>query len=514
MELLRPQDAFFLYTETARVQQHVGGLALLGRREGGPVCLSDLEERLAAELPRLPRLGQVLSWPARGLARPAWAPAPDLRVADHLQRAELPPPGGQAALLDYVASVMARPLDRSRPLWELHLIDGLPEGRQAYLIKLHHAIADGVGALRAVSLLVDEGSRAVASGDPAAALSSRPTPAPADLAGGGASGPQARWERGRHAAHQGRAMAFASASAVQLADPYLALARWAKRARVSPRRVRRRAAEVVAGLCELAKRGQAGQSSLNGEVGSERRVALVQVPLEGIDELCHLYGASRNDVVVAAVLEGLRPLLAESERGRSHLAGDGSVAHDGRRPDAGMTIRVMIPVSMRTLAQRYQPGSWTAALSADLPVGPMSPGERLRLVRQATSRLKRSHQAAGAAFVMSAVGLWAPPGIHALAARAAYCSRWFNLVVTNLTGPRQPVHVFGAPVEIAYPIVPLANGIGLTVGAMSWGEQMAVALTADPALVPEVDLVAEVVGSCLTREPTGWTTSATSAHAR
>jgi diacylglycerol O-acyltransferase len=477
VELLRPQDAFFLYTETARVQQHVGGLALLGPREAGPVGLADLEERLSARLPRLPRLGHVLSWPARGLARPAWVPAPELRLANHLRRAELRAPGDQTALREYVSAVMARPLDRSRPLWELHLIDGLPGGRQAYLIKLHHAVADGVGALRVVSLLFDEGSRVFDSLDPTAALPAH---------------------------RSGRAAAFATASAVQLADPYLALLRWARRARISPRRVRRRAGDVTAGLWELMRRGPANPSPLNGQVGPARRVALVEAPLGGIDELCHLYGASRNDVVLAAVLEGLRPVLTRSG------SGDGSVASDGRGPVIASTIRVMIPVSMRTVAQRYQLGSWTAALSADLPVGPMSPGERLMHVRQATSRLKRSHQAAGSAFVMSAVGLWAPPRLHAWAARAAYCSRWFNLVVTNLAGPRQPVHLFGAPVEIAYPIVPLADGIGLTVGAMSWGTQMALSLTADPALVPEVDEVALAVRSWLGREPARWRAPAVS----
>lgn len=492
MELLRPQDAFFLYTETARVQQHVGGLALLGQRPSGPIQLSDIEDRVRAEFPRHPRLGQVLSWPARGLARPAWVPAAKLCLVDHLHQATLPAPGGEEELLEYVASVMARPLDRSKPMWQIHLIDGLPDGRQACLIKIHHAVADGVGALRVVSSLYDEEGAEPPENHSSPSL--KGTDGNRDDAPPGA--PSAR-----HGARLGRAFGFATASAIQLADPYLALAQWAKRARASPKRVRRRASDVGAGLWELMRRGPAAQSPLNGEVGPRRRVVLVHAPLEGIDELCHLYRASRNDVVLAAVMEGLQPVLA-GDQGPG--AGNGSVGANGRRPDARSTVRVMIPVSMRTLAQRYLPGSWTAALSADLPVGPMSPSERLSLVREATGRLKRSHQAAGAAFVMSAVGLWAPPSLHARAARAAYCSRWFNLVITNLSGPRQMVHLFGAPVEMAYPIVPLASGIGLTVGAMSWRDQMAVALTADPGLVPALDSVAETVQSCLTRAPTSW----------
>lgn len=497
VELLRPQDAFFLYTETARVQQHVGGLALLGPRASGPISVSDVEERLRNEFPRHPRLGQVLSWPARGLARPAWVPAEELRLSDHLRQATLPAPGGEQALLEYVASVMARPLDRSKPLWQIHIIDGLPDGRQACLIKIHHAVADGVGALRVVSSLYDEES-AEAAGNHSSPLATASADDGPEANGAAVGISSVEHQRG---AGLGRASGFATASAIQLADPYLALAKWARRAHASPKRVRRRATEVGAGLWELMRRGPAAQSPLNGDVGPRRRVALVHAPLEGIDELCHRYRASRNDVVVAAVLEGLQPVLAAD-----HGAGpaDGAAGAGGHRADAPSTIRVMIPVSMRTLAQRYLPGSWTAALSADLPVGPMSPSERLSLVRQATGRLKRSHQAAGAAFVMSAVGLWAPPALHARAARAAYCSRWFNLVITNLSGPRHTVHLFGAPVEMAYPIVPLASGIGLTVGAMSWRDQMAVALTADPGLVPGLDAVAETVGSCLTREPTSW----------
>ncbi|MBO0715244.1 MAG: hypothetical protein J2P59_10850, partial [Acidimicrobiales bacterium] len=298
MELLRPQDAFFLYTETARVQQHVGGLALLGPRGPGPVQLSDIEERLRAELPRHPRLGHVLSWPARGLARPAWVPAGQLRLADHLHQATLPAPGGEQELLEYVASVMARPLDRSKPMWQIHLIDGLADGRQACLIKIHHAVADGVGALRVVSSLYDE-----EGAGPPGNHSSPMATAPAD--GSGDHAPSDAPSAGRgHGTRLGRAVGFATASAIQLADPYLALAQWARRAHASPKRVRRRAGDVSAGLWELMRRGPAARSPLNGEVGPRRRVALVHAPLEGIDELCHLYRASRNDVVLAAVLEG------------------------------------------------------------------------------------------------------------------------------------------------------------------------------------------------------------------
>src|SRR6266511_3406992 len=151
VELLRPQDAFFLYTEMPCVQQHVGGLAILDSsgRPQGPLRRRELVELLGGRLCGLPRLRQRLAVAPLGLARAAWVDDDAFDLGWHVRRLELGCPGGWAELCETVEALMATPMDRSRPLWELHLIDGLDVdgGSQAVVLKLHHAIADGLGAL-------------------------------------------------------------------------------------------------------------------------------------------------------------------------------------------------------------------------------------------------------------------------------------------------------------------------------------------------------------------------------
>jgi WS/DGAT/MGAT family acyltransferase len=236
-----------------------------------------------------------------------------------------------------------------------------------------------------------------------------------------------------------------------------------------PARSFRRAGEIVIGIWQLARAGTAPKTPLNRKVGARRRIVLTDVPLDQVKKIRGKLGGTINDIVLTLIAEGVHSLL------------------DRRGDDA--TIRVMVPVAVRPPGQAAAPGTWTSALSVDVPVGPMRSPERLAAVRALTKRAKRSHQALGASFLMQVVGAWAPAPLHARAARFAYRGRWFNLIVTTLGGIAAPIQLAGARVEVAYPLMPLAEDVGITAAAMTWGDRLTIGLTADADLVPDLERV-------------------------
>jgi WS/DGAT/MGAT family acyltransferase len=459
LELLRPQDAFFLYTEAGNVQQHVGGLAILdpSRRRGGALRPDDLTRLLGGRLHRLPRLRQRLAVPPLGLARPAWVDDDAFDLGWHVRGSRLPAPGTWDQLCALVETVMAEPLDRSRPLWELYLVDGLADGSQAVLLKLHHAIADGLGALNVAHQLFG-----LAGGNSGGVL--RRLRAVTDPVEPGEPSP---W---RPVPPPGRGRLFWRTLARHAAAPWRAFGGALARTGRHPARSLRRAGEIVVGIWQLARAGTAPSCALNRAVGPRRRIVLSDVPLERVKKIRGKLGGTINDIVLTLIAEGLHGLLELR----------------GQPPG---TLRVMVPVAVRPPGQAVAPGTWTSALSLDLPVGPMRPAERLAAVRALTKRAKRSHQALGASFLMQMVGAWAPAALHARAARFAYRGRWFSLIVTTLRGMAVAVELAGAPVVVAYPLMPLAEDVGVTAAAMTWGDRLTIGLTADADAVPDLELV-------------------------
>jgi WS/DGAT/MGAT family acyltransferase len=430
----------------------VGGLAVLDgptRREG-QVRLAEIVARLRAHLDETPRLRQRVTVPWGGLARPLWASAPAFRLDDHVERTDVPDPGGRRQLEDTVATLVAGPLDRDRPLWRLWLLDGLEDGGQAVLIKVHHAVADGIGTMALAEALFDRDDTAPAPATPdPAAPSTRPVPGAAP----------------------GGMELFASALARQLAAPWRELYDTSRRAVADPPGAYRRATRTAAGIWQLARAGSTPPTALNHAVGPDRQVTFFDVPRARI-KAARRAGASDNDVILAAVAAALHARLG---------------------PHAPARVRTVLPVSTRSRRQG-QPGSWTATLTVDLPIGPMTPADRLAAVERAAARAKRSDQVRGSQVVMDAIGTLAPPFLHARFARFAYRGNWFNLIVSTLPGPRGPRYLAGSRVAAAYPIIPLAEDVGVTVGALRWNDRVTIGLNADPSQVDGLDeLAADMV---------------------
>jgi diacylglycerol O-acyltransferase len=444
-ELLGVQDAFFLHTDTGRVHQQVGGLAIAEPAPGGAVPLDWLRDHIARQLPGWPRLRKRLAFPRWSLARPVWVDDPGFDLGWHLRQATLDPPGDRAALEDYVAAAMAEPLDWRRPLWEVHLVGGLDGGRQAVLFKVHHAVADGLGTISAgVSILFEPGPP---GGDP-----------PGPEAGGEPPGPGTGAGDGTPPGALTSAPAGITGEAVRQqlgATARLVRSGW-QAAVQTPGLAWQQASRTARGVWELARAGPAPPSGLNRRLGSRRRLALGEIPLAEFRAVRRGLRATANELVLALA----SAVAAELGAG------------------AGGTVRASLPVSTRRRGP-VEPGSHTSALMVDLPAGAMPPPDRLAAVRQAMAPLRASAQPRGSQFVMAAAGTATPPRVHAAVSRWMYRGRWFNLIATNIPGPVAAPYFGAAPVNVAYPIVPLAEDVGLAVGAMTWSDTVAIGVTTD-----------------------------------
>ncbi len=455
MERLGPQDASFLYLETPSVHQHVGGVAILDptTAPGGHLTYEDLVRVLTSRFHLAPRFRQKIVFPPLAAARPVWVDDTNFDPAFHLRRAALPSPGGRRELIDYVQRVISRPLDRTKPLWEAYFIEGMEDGLAAILTKVHHAMVDGMGAIDLASVVYDFS----------------PIPTVLD--------PQ-KWEP---APEPSRLELLAEALRDQVTHPVGSLAHLARQTLQTPARVLKDFTDVVGGLREIVGGGVlAPPSPFNRKVGPNRRFAMVEAPVQTFKDIKNSLGGTVNDVVLATVAGGLHRLL------RSR-----------REPTRDRTLRAMVPVSVRTEDQASALGNRVSTFFVDLPVGPMGPKKRVHQISEETKHLKDSNYAVGAEFLMN-IGTWAPPTIHAMAARLAARTRVINLVVSNVPGPQIPMYIAGAKLLAQYPVMPIAESMGLSIAVTSLAGTMAFGITADWDTLPDIEFLAAGMEEALT----------------
>ena len=453
MERLGPQDASFLYLETPSVHQHVGGLAILdpSTRPDGTLRLEDVEEVIGSRLHLAPRFRQRVVFPPMSTARPVWVDDGNFDIDFHMRRAALPSPGGRKELVDYVQRVISRPLDRTKPLWETYLIEGMEGGMVALLTKVHHAMVDGLAAIDLASAVFDV------------------TPEPQILT-------PPPWT---HEAEPSRLDLLRDALQEQLRNPVRSAVETAQRALAAPSRLARQVVTTVQGVSDVLGKGIAPPSPFNQRVGPNRRFAMMEAPVSSFKDVKRALGGTVNDVVLATVAGSLHRLLRYR-----------------REPTRGRFLRAMVPVSVRSRDQKDALGNRVSSWLVDLPVGPMGAKRRLSLIRKITQELKESKQAVGAEFLMN-IGTWAPPTIHGMAARLAARGRFINLVVSNVPGPQIPLYIAGARLMASYPIMPIAENMGLSVACTSLAGTMAFGLTADWDTLPDIEYLAAAMDESL-----------------
>ena len=453
-DTLTALDATFLELEELDegALMSIGGIMVFDPRPDGTIpTAEDVRRELAPRLGHLPRYTQRLSQPHVGrLSWPRWVPDTRFDVRAHVWQAALPSPGGQDELSDWTGEFFSHRLDRTRPLWELVLIEGLAEGRWALAHKVHHCLVDGIGSLAVVETLLDPDP--TASSHPAAER----TEAVDATVNADTGGP--RFERLEPALQATEAALRAGRAGLHaIADPRGTFAR----------------SQAVA---ELAWRDEvipAAHCSLNTPIGTARRFQVVTVALDRLKAIRSELGGSVNDAVLAACTSGLRALLAERDE-----------LHRVR------TLRAMVPVNLREDSERSGLGNRVSSLFVELPVAEPMASVRYRLITATTSRLKQSG-AAGAASAVIDLGSLAPPVLHATIARSLYATRLFNVTITNVPGPRVPLYGLGARMRVLHPVVPLAAEHAVGIAIFSYDGQVAFGVIGDAPSTPDLAVLAE-----------------------
>jgi WS/DGAT/MGAT family acyltransferase len=451
-ERLSPLDAAFLNFEQSHAPMHVGSLCIfegqpdLPGRPGVPGIFRTVEERLHL----VPRYRQKVRWVPLGLGHPVWVDDPDFDLGYHLRRVALPRPGGREELLEVVARLHARRLDRSRPLWEIYIIEGLKDDKVAVYTKTHHAMVDGTSFVEIATILMDfepEGGTPV-GGEP---LGAPAEPSALELVSDVAK----------------EAVLAAAGAAAGLVKRPVGL----------PREVASRAlrATRLGELTDLLRPAPSGP--LNVKVRGARRIALAPVPLDRVKAIKNSLGGTVNDVVLAVVGEAVHAFLE----------------HRGVDTDPDLVYRIMVPVSVRDEGQTPAVGNRVAAMFMDLPVGRMPARRRLAAVRQAMGDLKDKKQADAAGTVM-AITSWAPAALHSVAGKLDFSGqRLINLVVSNVPGVQVPVYTGGARLLEAYPLLPVAANLGVVFCVASYNGGMYFGIVGDYDAFPDLDVLSSGV---------------------
>ncbi len=444
-------DATFLELEEldAGALMSIGGMMVFDPLPGDRAApaFADLADRIVAGLHRMPRCAQRLSEQRTGAwAWPQWIPDERFDVSSHLRHVALPAPGSEAQLCDLTAEYFSHPLDRSRPLWETTLVEGLEDGRWAIGFKTHHCLVDGVGSLGALELLLD------------------PPP-------GATPQPSERWEEAGSSLFPwvGRLVPQPVAQASGAVAGVVGAGAHAVR---HPRQTAARSRE----LAELLVRDEligAPASSLNTPIGQTRRYAVVRAPLSELKEIGHARGGSLNDAVLAACCSGLRRLL---------------IHRDETLPPHG--LRAMVPINVRDEHQPRSLGNHVSSLFVDLPVAVEDPAARLEQISDTTRRLKRAGAADGPRALLDLEATAPPLAVRATLARTVLSRRLFNLTITNVPGPRQTLYAFGARLRELHPFVPLAADHTVGVAIFSLNGVVTFGIGADRAAVPDLDVLA------------------------
>jgi diacylglycerol O-acyltransferase len=434
-ERLSGLDTSFLHMERAGAHMHVASVSIF---EGPAPSHAEFRDHIESRLHLVPRFRQKLRFVPFGQGRPVWVDDPFLNLDYHVRRTALPVPGSEEQLRNLAARIFSQQLDRTKPLWELWLVEGLEGERFAIVGKSHHALVDGISGVDITTVLFD--LEREPEEPPARPPKWAPRPEPTDV------------DLLRDALHE------RATSPREIVRGVRALLR-------GPRQVLRGLGATGKFLEVAAK---APQTPFNVEIGPHRRLAFVRTDLDDFKRVKDAHGGTVNDVVLSVVTGALGNYL----RARGHETEE-------------LELRAMVPVSVRANEERGALGNRISAMMAPLPVWCEDPVQRLRLMSETMGDLKGSGQAVGAE-ILTRLTDFAPTTIASQAARLQPAQRFFNLVVTNVPGPQFPLYVLGRRMESIFPLVPLARRQALCVGIMSYDGQI------DFGLVGDLDAMADL----------------------
>jgi diacylglycerol O-acyltransferase len=439
MQRLSPIDVSFLDQEKEGSHMHVGAMMLF---EGPPPAHEDVRAHIESRLHLVPRYRQKLAFPRFEMGRPVWVDDPQFNIDYHLRNTALPAPGGVEQLRLLTGRIFSQRLDRTKPLWELWLVQGLEDNRFAIINKTHHSLVDGVSGVDLTTVLFDTSPTPT----PVAAEGWTPQVEPSDVM-------------------------LVAKGVKDLAGMPASLARRALGAAQRPRETAAEVRESVEGLGGIAWKllNPPPKTPLNVPIGPHRRVLWLRFPLDDLKSVKNALGGTVNDVFLAVVAGALARWLTRR----------------GVRTE-GLELRGVVPVSIRADEQRGALGNRIAAMLGPLPVYAADPRERLRIVSEAMKDLKESKQAVGAETLTRLQG-FAPPTILAQASRLNFSTRAYNLLVTNVPGPQFPLYLIGREMVEFAPVPFLAPDQALAVAIMSYNGNVDIGLMGDYDAIADLD---------------------------
>jgi diacylglycerol O-acyltransferase len=434
-------DASFLALEDAGAHMHVGSCMLF---EGEAPSYDAFVAQLDSRLHLVPRYRQKLAFPPLAQARPVWVDDPNFNPGYHVRHTALPEPASLEQLRNLTGRVLAQRLDRTKPLWEIWLVQRVEGDRFGVITKTHHCLVDGISGVDIATVLFDLEPDPPPPLEPPPAWFPRPEPSSASL--------------------------VADALAERAGTPVDA-ARLLADAVAHPERAASRLGRALSGLGAMAAAGLQGapSSPYNVTIGPHRRFAWADGDLGHFKAIKSALGGTVNDVVLTVVTGALR----------THMEANG---HDVD----GVELKAMVPMSVRAEAERGALGNRVTAMYAPLPVHAADPVERFRIVHEAMKGLKESGQAVGAEVITQLSG-FAPPTVLSQASRLQSQQRLFNVVVTNVPGPQFPLYMLGRRLLRLYPQVPLVRNTALGIAIMSYDGTLNFGLLGDYDALPDLD---------------------------
>jgi WS/DGAT/MGAT family acyltransferase len=468
-------DAQFLAIESDTHYGHVGGVAIVdpSTRESGELRLEDLTRLLEERIHLLPVMRWKLAEVPLGLDRPYWIEDPHFDLEYHMREIALPAPGDDRRLAEQVSRLTSRHLDRSRPLWELYLIQGLEHGYCAVMTKMHHAMIDGMSGAEVMGVLFDlePGGRDIPPPDPDQANGAGNPPGSLEMLGRGLAALPMQPLR--------------SIRAIPTTLPYLD---------VAPSLLGLPGAETISRMASRARstlsgngdgeiierpRHQAPHTPFSGRISAHRRFSFGSLPLQTVKDIKNALGVKVNDIVVALCAGAVR----------EWLIADGSLPAE--------PLLAQIPVSVRTDEQMGTFGNRVSVMIVPIPTDEHDPLKRVERARDAMLAAKSRHNAMPAELLQDATN-FIPPAINARAARVALqlgtqqrMRPLYNLVISNVPGPPFPLYLGGAEVKGNFPVSVVTDGAGLNITVMSYRGSMDFGLIADRDQIPQIwDLLA------------------------
>jgi diacylglycerol O-acyltransferase len=436
-------DTTFLHLEDhSTAHMHVASVMVF---EGNAPNPDELVEHVINRLHLVPRYRQRLAYVPFDQGRPVWTDDPHFNARYHIRHTALPKPADDEALKRLAGRLFSQRLDRSKPLWEIWLVQNMSDERFALIAKTHHALVDGVSGVDITTVLFDSAREPAPVPGPGTPWVAKPLPGRAKLLG------EALIER---ATIPGE------------------MVRGARRLVRAPRRA---ISQIKDGLVSVGATTLAGinapapSTPFNVDIGPHRRYTFLDADLAEFKAIKDSLGGTLNDVVLASVTLAL-----------------GRYLRDRRYDTEGLVLKAMVPVSVRAKSEQGALGNKVAAMWAPLPVGIENPAECLQRISRSMEDLKNSGQAVGAQVLTNLAG-FAPPTIMSQAARLQARQPFFNLVVTNVPGPQFPLYLLGRRLQVLFPVVPLAQRQALGIAVMSYDGHLGFGLLGDFDSLPELE---------------------------